>query len=87
MIEYEIRNEEVVEALLGQGFVVAAASSDGWMLISPENISGTRAKAMISTTIKLYLALRDRDRAQKRCDELEERLDTLNEKDDGNIVA
>lgn len=73
----DIKSEEISQALLERGFTCSAVSSEAWTMQSPETISSTKAKKIVSTVIKLYSAAKEIAYATHRYDKLIEELETL----------
>ena len=75
--QYDIRNEEVAQALVEQGFEVYNTIPGCWTMQAPENISTTKARKIISTIIKLYTTAKELNRAQQKYDYLVDQLERL----------
>lgn len=77
--DYTIRSKEIASELLDMGFTVIKSSPDiGWNLQSPPDLSKSKARKLVSQTIKLYLAAKDLDRAQTRYENCVEKINKIN---------
>jgi hypothetical protein len=74
---YDIKNEEIAQALVEQGFTIFSVSTDGWTMEAPETVSATKARKIISTVIKLYIAAKEVNRSNQRYEYLLEKLERL----------
>lgn len=74
---YDIRNPEIAQELIRIGFTLYNTSPDCWTLEAPLEMSATKARKVISTIIKLYLAAKELNRAQSKYDNLLNKINKL----------
>lgn len=65
-MQVDIKSEEIAQALLERGFTCSAVSPEAWTMQSPETVSSTKAKKIVSTVIKLYSTAKEITRAEER---------------------
>lgn len=78
LLRYDIRNSDVAQDLLAQGFTVYNTSPGIWTLEAPTDISATKARKLISICIKLYEASKEYSRAKKKYESLVNKINQFN---------
>lgn len=74
---YDIRNAEIAQELIRIGFILHNTIPDCWTLEAPPSMSATKARKVISTIIKLYMAAKELNRAQSKYDNLLNKINKL----------
>ena len=77
--QYTIHTKEIAEELTHQGFISVLGEDGAWTVIAPENLSATKARKIISTTINLYKVAKELGKAQNQYDKLVDELSKLTE--------
>ena len=69
-LHYDIRNIEIVKDLITQGFSIYNTAPGIWTMEAPDTISSTKARKLISMSIKFYKVSKDFARTKRKYETL-----------------
>lgn len=77
---FQIKNADIAQDLLQHGFkMIDSHPITGWLLESPNDISITKSRKIVSITIKLYETAQQLNRTKRKYDLLVKEINLINQ--------